>query len=525
MPQLRDSSSERLRDEGEVCPGYNSFDRICGLETEYGLAATGTRRHCEASEAAMAMFRPVVMKARSTNTYLENGARLYLDVGSHPEYATAEARDPMDALKQDLAGEAIMRNLASSAQQELRTSYGAGTTVHVFKNNADSSGHSFGCHENYLVRRYVPLSAIKSQLLPFLITRQLFTGAGCVTSDGFEITQRARFVEDGVSSATTRVRPMVNTRDEPHADPNEFRRLHVIIGDSNRSQWATFMKLATTHLVLCVIEEAARTGKRSGLEDCALNNPGAANRALSADLTLHAADMDPTDADAFLSGIDRFDNATHPTHHSGSEIHDVNHHTTGRKITALEIQYRYWSVASRFVNTHRQAMTQSLPHSDCDEVLADWKMTLDALQSGDLSFLRSKVDWIAKYELLSELRNRGSDISYARLRQLDMDYHDISAGVTYPSLCRHGVIHTLVSADAVRSSVQTPPNDTRAALRGAFITAANACGGEYACDWTDLKTSRPQRLEAQLIDPFSTEPPADYQRLINSLHVRPSHRS
>ena len=151
-----------------------------------------------------------------------------------------------------------MRNLALKAQRKLRESYGAHATIHVFKNNVDSAGHAFGCHENYLVRRFVPLETIEHQLLPFLITRQLYTGAGRMTPDGFQITQRADFLDEAVSSATTRSRPMVNTRDEPHADPDSFRRLHVIIGDSNRSQWSTWMKLAVTHLVLCAIEDAFR---------------------------------------------------------------------------------------------------------------------------------------------------------------------------------------------------------------------------------------------------------------------------
>ena len=201
------------------------FARIFGIETEYGVSVTGSDRPCDAGQTAMMMFQPIVAEARSTNTYIENGSRLYLDVGSHPEYATAEARDPMDALALDAAGELVMRDLALDAQRRLRSIQGAGSTVHVFKNNVDSAGHSFGCHENYLVRRFVPLKTIEQELLPFLITRQLFTGAGRMGEQGFQITQRADFLDEAVSSATTRSRPMVNTRDEPHADPAAFRRL------------------------------------------------------------------------------------------------------------------------------------------------------------------------------------------------------------------------------------------------------------------------------------------------------------
>lgn len=193
--------------------------------------------------------------------------------------------------------------LALDAQARLRARYGDGVNVHVFKNNADSAGHSFGCHENYLVRRYVPLETVEHELLPFLITRQLYTGAGRVTDQGFEITQRADYLDEAVSSATTRSRPMVNTRDEPHSDPDEFRRLHVIIGDSNRSQWATWMKLAVTHLIICVIEEAARLGEDSGFASCALADPGAANRAVSADLTCVTARLRLADGSEPVSAV------------------------------------------------------------------------------------------------------------------------------------------------------------------------------------------------------------------------------
>lgn len=282
MPQLRDSGTRSLHATEPVPSAeMDGFCRIFGVETEYGVAVTGAERPVDAGQVAMTMFHPIVSRSRSTNTYLANGSRLYLDVGSHPEYATAEARDPREALAQDLAGEHVMRNLALKAQRKLRESYGAHATIHVFKNNVDSAGHAFGCHENYLVRRFVPLETIEHQLLPFLITRQLYTGAGRMTPDGFQITQRADFLDEAVSSATTRSRPMVNTRDEPHADPDSFRRLHVIIGDSNRSQWSTWMKLAVTHLVLCAIEDAFRHGTPSGFEHCAFADPAAANRTVS----------------------------------------------------------------------------------------------------------------------------------------------------------------------------------------------------------------------------------------------------
>ena len=195
MPQLRDSGNHSTapldaRTMGEVC----SFERIFGIETEYGVGVTGAERVCDASQTAMMMFQPIVAAARSTNTYIDNGSRLYLDVGSHPEYATAEARDPLDALALDAAGELMMKDLALDAQRRIRATHGSGATVHVFKNNVDSAGHSFGCHENYLVRRFVPLATIEHELLPFLITRQLFTGAGRMAASGAPIFLTRRFL-------------------------------------------------------------------------------------------------------------------------------------------------------------------------------------------------------------------------------------------------------------------------------------------------------------------------------------------
>lgn len=175
MPQLRDSGTHALTGSDGVdaarSPQYGTGERIFGIETEYGVSMTGGERRIDARQVAATMFLPVVAQARSTNTYLRNGARLYLDVGSHPEYATAETRDPFDALEQDLAGESVIRGLALQAQERIRAKVGEHATVHVFKNNVDSAGHAFGCHENYLVRRYVPLPVIERELLPFLITR------------------------------------------------------------------------------------------------------------------------------------------------------------------------------------------------------------------------------------------------------------------------------------------------------------------------------------------------------------------
>ncbi|KAB7789095.1 Pup--protein ligase [Bifidobacterium cebidarum] len=499
MPQLRDSGTRALHATEPVPSAeMDGFCRIFGVETEYGVAVTGANRPVDAGQVAMTMFQPVVSRSRSTNTYLTNGSRLYLDVGSHPEYATAEARNPREALAQDLAGERVMRNLALKAQRKLRESYGGQATIHVFKNNVDSAGHAFGCHENYLVRRFVPLETIERQLLPFLITRQLYTGAGRMTPDGFQITQRADFLDEAVSSATTRSRPMVNTRDEPHADPDAFRRLHVIIGDSNRSQWATWMKLAVTHLVLCVIEDAFRRGGSSGFEDWAFADPAAANRTVSRFL-------DAPDAELSLA--------------------------SGASVTALELQRRYHSAVESFVAGHREAMDAALAGetsmrgmsestaavSPTAVILEQWDRVLSVLEQGDYDALADCADWAAKRRVFKALRHRRPDVTFVQLEQLELDYHDIANGRLYGSLADRSQMRQLLTADETEHAVHEAPQDTRAALRGRFVEAALASGAQFSADWTHLTVTAPERREAVLLDPFSAASTSEFETLMNTL--------
>ena len=433
----------------------------------------------------MMMFQPIVAEARSTNTYIENGSRLYLDVGSHPEYATAEARDPMDALALDAAGELVMRILPWTPNVVCAPSR---SRLHgpCVQKQLDSAGHSFGCHENYLVRRFVPLKTIEQELLPFLITRQLFTGAGRMGEQGFQITQRADFLDEAVSSATTRSRPMVNTRDEPHADPDAFRRLHVIIGDSNRSQWATMMKLATTHLVLCVIEQAGREGKDSGFARFSFADASAANHKVSRDLTGVEASFDMADGTAMEGG-------------------------------AVAIQERYLEIVERFVGQHPEVCS-SLPRTDVHEVIRQWRRVIEAFRSGASETFADKVDWLAKRRLFDMLRNRaGSRLSVSKLEQLDMDYHDVANGALYASLCRRGAMRTLVNESQAHEAIDVPPHDTRAALRGRFIQSARSHNAQYSCDWTRLSLTSPNRMDVTLLDPFDAQPSDRFLAILEAL--------
>ena len=232
----------------------NQFRRIYGIETEFGVTCTfeGQRR-LTPDEVARYLFKRVVAWGRSSNVFLTNGSRLYLDVGSHPEYATAECDDLEQLVIHDRAGERVVEDLISDAQDRLAEEGIAGE-IYLFKNNTDSSGNSYGCHENYLIRRRADYLTQIEALLPFLISRQLISGAGKVleTPRGtiYSLSQRADHMWEGVSSATTRSRPIINTRDEPHADSESYRRLHVIVGDSNMCEMTTMLKVASMEFVL-----------------------------------------------------------------------------------------------------------------------------------------------------------------------------------------------------------------------------------------------------------------------------------
>ena len=432
MPQLRDSGnhSSSPLDAGTLRE-VHSFARIFGIETEYGVSVTGADVPCDASQTAMMMFQPIVASARSTNTYIENGSRLYLDVGSHPEYATSEACDPMDALAVDAAGELVMRDLALDAQQRLRATHGPRATVHVFKNNVDSAGHSFGCHENYLVRRFVPLDVIEHELLPFLITRQLFTGAGRVTESGFQITQRADFLDEAVSSA-------------------------------------------------------GREGRESGFSRFAFADAGAANRAVSRDMSGVNASFAMADGSTLQGG-------------------------------AVAMQERYLQAVEQFVDEHPE-VASSLPRTDVHDVLRQWRNTLEAFRSGNANALGDRVDWVCKYRLFEALRARSSaDLPLSKLEQLELDYHDVANGALYASLLRRGALRSLIDGREAQKARTMPPADTRAALRGRFVSAAKSHGAQYSCDWTRLSLHAPRKMDMVLLDPFQCRENEDFQAMIGAL--------
>src|SRR5437588_4959814 len=309
--------------------------RIFGLENEYGVTCTfrGQRR-LSPDEVARYLFRRVVHWGRSSNVFLENGARLYLDVGSHPEDATRECYSITDLIAHDKAGERILEALLSAAEVRLKQE-GSSGDVYLFKNNPDSAGNAYGCHENYLVARHGEFARMADVLIPFFVTRQVYCGAGKVLHGPrgaqYCIAQRAEHIWEGVSSATTRSRPIINTRDEPHADAERFRRLHVIVGDSNMNEWTTFLKVGITDLVLRMVE--ANTVMR----DLSLENPIRAIREISHDTSCTR------------------------------KVKLAN----GRELSALEVQTEYLEKTARFVERRG-------PDQVSKQLLEEWRGALEA---------------------------------------------------------------------------------------------------------------------------------------------------
>jgi len=434
--------------------------RIVGMENEYGVTCTlrGQRR-LSADEVARYLFRRVVSWGRSSNVFLENGARLYLDVGSHPEYATPECDSLYELVAHDKAGERVMEGLLHSAEDRLEEE-GIRGEVYLFKNNTDSAGNSYGCHENYLVARQGDFQHILDTLIPFLVSRQVFSGAGKVlqTARGpvYCLAQRAEHIWEGVSSATTRSRPIINTRDEPHADAERYRRLHVIAGDSNMSEYATYAKVGSTLALLQMLEEAVV------FRDLGLENPIRALREISHDLTCRR------------------------------RVRLAN----GRELSALDIQWEYLERVLRYSRAH------SFP-PQVEAAVQMWEHLLTGLEKDPLS-LHRECDWVAKYHLVEEYRRRGGlDLDDARVLLLDLMYHDVSRqrGLYY-ILERRGLVDRVVTDDDVERALLQPPQTTRARLRGEFIKAAKAARRDFTVDWVHLKLNDQAQRTVLLKDPF-----------------------
>ncbi len=437
--------------------------RIFGIENEYGITCTfDGQRRLTPDEVARYLFRKVVSWGRSSNVFLANGSRLYLDVGSHPEYATPECDHVRQLVVHDKAGERIVEGLVADAQERL-VEEGVHGEIYVFKNNTDSAGNSYGCHENYLVGRAGEFQQLSDVLIPFLVSRQITCGAGKIvtTSKGatYCVSQRADHIWEGVSSATTRSRPIINTRDEPHADAERYRRLHVIVGDSNMSETTTMLKVGSCDLVLRMIEAGVV------MRDLTLENPIRAIRDMSHDMTGRKA--------VRLSN--------------------------GRELSALQIQAEFLERATGF------AEREGLEDPIHKQVLDLWERTLRAVETDTLSLVDTEIDWIIKHKLITGYAEKhGLPLEHPRIAQLDLAYHDINRdrGVFY-LLQKHGRAARVCTDPEIFEAKSKPPQTTRAKLRGDFIRAAQEHRRDFTVDWVHLKLNDQAQRTVLCKDPFA----------------------
>ncbi|AKE41212.1 proteasome accessory factor [Corynebacterium kutscheri] len=459
--------------------------RITGIETEYGITCISSsgKKCLDPDEIARIMFRPIIKQWGSSNVFVPNASRLYLDVGSHPEIATAECDSLSQLIAYDQAGDRIVDELARTAEKTLAKE-GTKAAVYLFKNNLDSQGNSYGCHENYLVSRETVLKTLGKQLLPFLITRQLIAGAGCIKNGQFHFSQRADHVWEGVSSATTRSRPIINTRDEPHADSHLYRRLHVIVGDSSLCEATTALKIGSTLLVLEMIEAEYQV---PAIE---LDNEIAAIREISRDLSGATT--------VALKGRD--------------------------PMSALDIQRHYLNAARQWLSV-RDDSQAGTSNNELELVVTLWEKTLTAIASGDISTIATEIDWAIKLQLLRRYQQRlgTTDFSHPKLAQIDLTYHDIRPGRGLFKILeeKNAVRRWVVPAD-IEFALNHAPQTTRAKLRGEFIRAAQETAAPVSIDWLRLKVSRPEPQIIELSNPFSAVD-QHVDELIDYMHTHRGH--
>src|SRR3989304_5837641 len=380
--------------------------RIFGLENEYGLISSslGGKLNLSVESALGYLFEKVVSRQRGTNDFLRNGARLYQDTGCHPEYATPECDNPLDLVIHDKAGERIVEELLYAAERKLREN-GIYCEIYIFKNNTDSVGNTYGCHENYLVERSVNFHKLAELLIPFFVTRQVYAGAGKVlrtrTGNHYYLSQRAQHIYQEISGATTSSRGIINTRDEPHADEEKYRRLHVIVGDSNMSEFATYLKVGTPAIVLSLVEDGVIR------KDMALEDPVRAIKEISHDITCKRKVR-----------LKR-----------------------GVELSAIEIQREYRDLALEYYQA-REAPPQTL------DILEKWGAILDRLSEEPRSLSR-ELDWVIKLDLIHNYMQRKKvGFEDQRISMLDLQYHDIrrDKGVYY-ALEREDLVERIVTDD------------------------------------------------------------------------------
>jgi Pup amidohydrolase len=465
--------------------------KVCGIETEYGVQHVGGDQNPVASSSMLVNAyvsdlaqagwdfedeapgndargfaregaMPPEIETHLVNAVLTNGARYYVD-HAHPEMSTPECVDALEAVLYDKAGELILRRSMAAASRVLPE----GQSIVVYKNNSDRKGNSYGTHENYLMDRAVPFARIAHLVIPHFVTRQTFTGAGKVGSEvqssagkpvTFQLSQRSEFFEEEIGLETTLKRPIVNTRDEPHADPQRYRRLHVIVGDANLAEVATFLKMGTTALVLALIEDDGFDGV-----DLSLANPVQAIRAVSYDTSLE----------------------------SPIELAD------GTMLTALDIQWELHSLAHKYAEERGLECLGS--EAAGRQVLDRWESVLHGLETDPMKLAR-QVDWVAKLQIVEGYKDRhGLDWGDHRLAALDLQYHDLRPE---RSLFTRLDTERLTTDDEVARAVTEPPRRTRAYFRGQCLKrwASSVASANWDSIVFDLGTDPLRRVP--MMDPL-----------------------
>ena len=431
--------------------------KVCGIETEYGILLSGAEvdpitasslivsaykdsswafasfdaSHESPSRDARGVnlddYLDPVIDSKMINTVLSNGARYYVD-HAHPEYSSPECATIRDAVLFDIAGEFILRESMNKANERLPQ----GVRIDLYKNNSDGKGNSYGCHENYLVDRHLPFAKLAAFITTHFVTRQVFCGSGKVGHEtptgvtdqsGFQISQRADFFEELVGLETTMKRPIVNTRDEPHCDAQKYRRLHVIVGDANMSQFATYLKLGTTALVLSMVEDGMFP------QHLLIAHPVHAIKQISRDISM---------TEQVLMA-------------------------DGSRMTALAIQGELCAAATAYVEKSAYC---GISHDEAQQILLDWEQTLHLLVAQPISLVK-KIDWIAKLQLVNGTRKRHSlPDSDSRLKAIDLMYHSLNPEVC---LATKLSLHELFDHKSIAQAAQQPPDTTRAFFRGRVV--------------------------------------------------------
>jgi proteasome accessory factor A len=448
----------------------NALPTVQPLRTMWDYAGENPLLDARGFEVSGERERPSQQDNRAINKVLPNGGRLYVD-GAHPEYSTPEVTNARDLVIFEKAGERLFDQCREAANGKLPPPQ----QLLIYKNNSDGKGNSYGYHENYLMARSVPFERLVEGLTPFLVSRIVVSGAGKVGAENgtepcdYQISQRADFFETLIGLDTMAKRPIINTRDEPHADEEKYRRLHVIVGDSNMSEITTYLKVGTTAIVLAMVEDGFIR------KDLALEDPVRAIKEISHDTTCRRKVR-----------LKR-----------------------GKEFSAIELQREYLELALEYYATAEASPQVS-------DLLERWQAVLDRL-SEDPMLCARELDWVIKKELIhSYMTRKGIGFDDQRISMLDLQYHDIrqDRGLYY-TLIRQGHVDRLVTDEIIEQAVTTPPQTTRAKIRSDFIRFANERNKSYDVGWSYLKLNDRYQRTILCKDPFKPTDPR-VEEMINS---------